>query len=184
MFRFILIVALAGIAISLGACASSTPEPEAPVEAAPLQQDLTRRMLNPLLGDPGRLKRAGVPNVRDLRVNTAVVPAEFGLSVTKRLQVVFSIRNEGKKAVNLVFNNAQRIEILVKRPDGTVASKWSDDQMFGQETGFLLINPNEAISYAETIATREMRAGLTYTISAYFVGYPDLGAETRVIPAP
>ncbi len=159
--------------------------PYGPTEpTAPLEQNLTRRMLNPIMGEPDRLKRAGIPNIRQLTMVATAIPAEFSLAATRRINVALAVTNHSKKAVNLWFPNAQRIEILVRNRSGEVLSRWSDDQKFGQETGYLVINPDETITYAETIATREMRAGQPVVVEAFIAGYPDLSALIELIPAP
>jgi len=187
--RFTLLV----LVTLLGLNACSSPDPvvpdDSPYSAGPepetaLRQNLTRRMLNPIMGDPDKLKRAGIPNVRDLRMTATAIPAEFSLSSTKRIDVALAVGNEGKQAINLWFPNAQRIEILVKNQAGEILSRWSDDEKFGQETGYLVINPEETITYAETISTREMTAGQPAIIEAFIAGYPDLRAIVKVIPAP
>jgi len=167
-------------------CASrQAAEPVEEVEASvELQQNMTRRMLNPVMGSPERLKRAGIPDIRRMAIEAVAIPSEFGLGTTRRLDVALSISNRGRQAVNLWFPDAQRIEILVKNEEGEVLSRWSDDRSFTQATGYLVINPNESVTYTETISTREMRAGRPAIIEASVAGYPELVSTVRVIPGP
>jgi len=187
--RFLLCAIL--IPAALAAC--SSPEPATPLESpyapdveegAQLEQNLTRRMLNPIMGEPEKLKRAGIPNIRDLEMSATPIPAEFSRSSTKEIDVALAIRNDGKKAVNLWFPTAQRIELVVMNKAGDVLSRWSDGQQFKRETGYLVVNPDETITYAETISTRSMPAGQVAVIEAFIAGYPDLRARAEVIPAP
>ena len=62
--------------------------------------------------------------------------------------------------------------------------KWSDDRSFSDQEGVVIINPKERIQYTEKVATREMKAGNSYTVKAEAVGYPEYTVEKTVVPAP
>lgn len=184
---------LSAILIPTALAACSSPEPATPVqspyapdlvEGAQLEQNLTRRMLNPIMGEPEKLKRAGIPNIRDLEMSATAIPAEFSRSATKQIDIALAIRNDGKKAVNLWFPSTQRIELIVKNKAGDVLKRWSDGEKFKKETGYLVVNPDETITYAETISTSFMPTGQVAVIEAFIAGYPDLRARVEVIPAP
>jgi hypothetical protein len=111
-----------------------------------------------------------------------VDPASFSLDERREVSVNFTIYNKTGKLIKLDFPNAQRIEILVRDPEGRVIEKWSDDRAFEDETGIVMINPGERIEYRERIATREMQPGVTYTIEAALANNPEYTRTTQVTP--
>lgn len=52
--------------------------------------------------------------------------------VTAKVHVVLRVRNNGAEAIPFTFNTTQRFEIELVDPAGTVVSRWSEGQMFGQ----------------------------------------------------
>ncbi len=111
-----------------------------------------------------------------------VDPPSFSLDDRREVGVNFTVYNKTGKLIKLDFPNSQRIEILVRDPDGKVIDKWSDDRAFEDETGIVMINPDERIEYRERIATRDMQPGVTYTIEASLANNPEYTRTTEVTP--
>lgn len=122
-------------------------------------------------------------NWRGIAVSLNFEPAEVKLSSTKAVKVLFAAKNEGEHAVQLDFPTTQRIEVILKTQEGKLLAKWSEDQKVEPEQGFLVINPDERLEYSATISTRDMQAGQTYVVEAYFPSYPQLKSEKAISPA-
>jgi hypothetical protein len=46
----------------------------------------------------------------------------------------------------------------------------------------MVINPKERLEYSAKISTREMKAGVTFEIEAYFPSYEQLRTSRTVVP--
>lgn len=113
-----------------------------------------------------------------------IEPKQFSLGERRELDSTYVIHNNTKKIIRLDYKNGQRIEMLTTDGTGKVIEKWSDDRSFDDQEGVVIINPKERIEYQEKVATREMKAGDSYTIKAETVGYPEYTVEKTVVPAP
>jgi hypothetical protein len=112
-----------------------------------------------------------------------VEPKTFSLDDRRELAVTFSVENKTGRLVKLDFPTSQRIEILVRDPNGKVLEKWSDDRAFTDESGVVMINPDEHIQYEEKIATRDMQPGKTYPIEASLANNPEFTKTAVVTPS-
>ncbi len=113
------------------------------------------------------------------------VPAEpVRLSEVRQLHVKALLSNAGNNPVSLDFPNSQRIDIQLLAPDGAVLTRWSENRVFSEEIGTLLINPREQIVYDETIATRELQPGRVYTAEVFVPKYPELRVRQKFLTAP
>ena len=130
----------------------------------------------------GSKEQQATKNWRDLALTLSFEPAQVKLPETKAVKVIFAVANRGEHAVQLNFPTTQRIEVLLRGDDGKVLSKWSEDQKVEQEQGFLVINPEERLEYSANVSTREMSAGQTYTIEAYFPNYEQLRTSQVLSP--
>jgi hypothetical protein len=119
---------------------------------------------------------------RQLSMGVTIDPPQVKLPGTNSLRVKVTVNNRGKHAVQLDFPTTQRVEVLVKNDSGKVLSRWSDDQRVDKEQGFVVLNPDERLEYSATVSTREMRAGQSYEIEAYFPDYDKLRASRPVSP--
>ena len=119
---------------------------------------------------------------RELAMSLTLDPADIQLSTTKVVKAVLTVVNQGKVGVQLEFPTTQRIEVLLKTPDGNVLSRWSEDQKFEAEEEFLVINTGERLEYAVNVSTREMKPGASYIIEAYFPSFDQLRASRTVTP--
>lgn len=135
---------------------------------------------------PLRRKSEGEPSApvawKNLAVSMKLEPAQVRLSDARVIEVTVAVVNKGKAAVQLEFPNSLRIDVLVKTEGGKIVSRWSDDQRIEKEPGILLINPKERLEYSAKISTREMTAGKSFEIEAYFPSYERLRASRTVLP--
>lgn len=113
-----------------------------------------------------------------------VEPSEFSLSQTPELDVSLKLSNAQKHEIELLYPNNQRLEVLTKDSSGRVISRWSEDRAFDPYEGFVEINPDEFIIYAERISTSRMKAGETYTIEASLANQEGYTSATTVTPRP
>lgn len=119
---------------------------------------------------------------RKLAMTMSLEPPMVKAGDTRVIEVTVGVVNKGKEPVQLDFPDSRRIEVLVKDEGGRVLSRWSDDQRLEKEAGFLLINPGERLEYQARISTREMKAGGSFTIEAFFPKYDRLRASRVVVP--
>jgi hypothetical protein len=134
--------------------------------------------------DTGLVGRKTTP--RGLVVEIRSSPDPVKLGETRQIQVTLTVRNTTKKPISLKFPTSQIEEILLRDPQGgKVVSQWSTDRTFEQQVRYLIINPQERLEFSEPITTRELKAGKTYSLEAYFVGYEqELRVSRPIIPQP
>jgi len=113
-----------------------------------------------------------------------VEPSAFSLSQTPELDVSLKLSNARKQEIELLYPNNQRLEILTKDSSGRVVNRWSEDRAFDPYEGFVAVNPDEFIIYAERISTAKMKAGETYTIEASLANQEGYSSTTTVKPQP
>jgi hypothetical protein len=134
--------------------------------------------------EPGLVGRKS--SARGLTVELRASPDPVKLGEVRQIDVTLTLRNTTKTAINLKFATAQTIEILLRdQASGKVVSQWSTDQTFQPESRYVVINPHERVEYNQPITTRDLHAGTTYSLEAYFVGYEqELRATRPIIPQP
>lgn len=114
----------------------------------------------------------------------AIDPLPLKLSDVRTIKVTLLLANHGKKLAQLDFPTTQRIEVLVKDATGKRIEQWSEDQAFQNEPSLVAINPAERIEYTATVATRELKAGQTYTVEGFFPNFDQLRASRQIVPLP
>ena len=112
-----------------------------------------------------------------------VEPSKFALSDRREVTVTYVVMNRTPALMKLDFPTSQRIEILVRDPNGKVIEKWSDDRAFDDVSGVVMINPGERIQYQEKITTRDMQPGQTYVIEASMANNPQFTRTVTVTPS-
>jgi hypothetical protein len=113
-----------------------------------------------------------------------VSPTDFSLAQVSELEVTLKISNAEKKAIELLYPDNQRLEILAKDPSGNVVARWSQDRVFDHIEGFVAVNPEEYIVYSETLSTSGMKPGVVYTIEVSLAGQEGYTTRTTVKPTP
>ncbi len=102
----------------------------------------------------------------------------------RTVKVTLQLANRGKKLTQLEFPTTQRIEVLVKDSTGKRLEQWSEDQAFQNEPTLVTINPAERLEYTANVATRDFKAGQTYTIEGFFPNFDQLRASKQITPLP
>ena len=122
--------------------------------------------------------------LRGLVLTLQLAPQPIKLSETRQMQVNITLTNKAKRPITLEFPTAQRFEIYLRNSAGKVLTTWSDNHAFTQETSTIMINPQEHIDYAETIATRELSPNKVFVAEVFFPKYPDLVVRQKFMTAP
>ncbi|HEV7868925.1 MAG TPA: BsuPI-related putative proteinase inhibitor [Chthoniobacteraceae bacterium] len=113
-----------------------------------------------------------------------IEPVVVKLSDVRQLKVTLQLANRGKKLVQLDFPTTQRIEVLIKEKSGKLVEQWSEDQAFTNEPTLVTINPGERLEYAASVATRDLKAGQSYTVIGFFPNFEQLEARKSIVPQP
>lgn len=113
-----------------------------------------------------------------------VEPSQFSLANHPDLTISLRISNSQRQEMELLFPTDQRLEIITTDAEGNVINRWSQDRAFDPMEGFVAINPQEFIVYAEKIPTTSMKAGETYTIEASLAGQTGYTTSMTVTPDP
>ncbi len=121
---------------------------------------------------------------KNLIPTISIDPTPLKLSDVRTMKVTLQLANKGKKLAQLDFPTTQRIEVLVKDATGKMIERWSEDHSFENEPTLVTINPVERLEYTATVATRELKAGETYTIEGFFPNFDQLRASKQITPLP
>lgn len=140
------------------------------------------RMLHPFSSE--HLPEYDNSNLNGLVVTLELSPKPIKLSEVRQMDVKLTLTNKSKRPITLEFPDEQRIEILLRNSTDTVLTTWSDNHAFAQTPGTVLINPQEHIQYAETIATRELTPNKVFIAEVFFPKYPELRVRQKFLAAP
>jgi len=152
---------------------------------APPQPGMMHRLLHPFGGGtaaPEPASKTKAVNLKGLEMSVAVEPASLKLSETHAVKVIVTLANKGKKLIQLDFPTTQRIEVLVKNKAGKRVVQWSEDQSFTSEPTLVAINPGERLEYSANVSTRDLAAGETYIIEAFFPNFDALRKTRELTP--
>jgi hypothetical protein len=151
----------------------------------PPRRSWVSRILNPFgWGTGDRLPDYKDPRLRGLVLSLELSEQPVRLSETRQMDVKVKLANRGRRPVQLEFPTSQRVEILLRSSTGEVLTSWSDNHAFTQAVSTVLINPGEAIQYAETIATRELTPNKVFIVEVFFPEYPELRVRQKFMTAP
>jgi hypothetical protein len=129
------------------------------------------------------------PEYKDAHLNGLILSVEVSpqpvkLSEVRQMDVRVTLINKSRKPIPLEFPDAQRFEILLRSSAGGILITWSDNHAFADTPGSVMINPQEHIEYAETIATRELTPNRVFIAEVFFPKYPDLRVQQKFLTAP
>lgn len=152
----------------------------APAPATP-KPSVMHRLLHPF-GGPAAPEATKDASLKNLEMGAGVEPPAPRLSETREVKVTVTLANKGRKLAQLAFPTNQRIEVLLKDKTGRKLVQWSEDQAFFAEPTLITINPGERLEYAATVSTRDLVAGETYTLEAFFPNLPELHRTLGLAP--
>jgi len=150
------------------------PKPPHP----PIQQQV-KKFFKGMFGSVKFGKNGGV-----LPMTLTVEPSDFSLAQVSELDVSLKISNSQKHEIELLYPNDQRLEVITKDATGNVIGRWSQDRAFDPMEGFVAINPDEFVIYAEKIQTANMKANETYTIEVSLANQEGYTTKTTITPRP
>ena len=149
--------------------------------ASPQKRSWFSRVLHPFRSE--RLPEYSDANLRGLLLTLELSPQPIKLSEVRQMNVKLTLTNKAKRPITLEFPDAQRIEIYLRNSAEQVLTTWSDNHAFPQAAGTVLINPQEHIEYAETIATRELTPNKVFIAEVFFPKYPELRVRQKFLTA-
>lgn len=133
--------------------------------------------VNPFSGSDGEKVD---PAIRDLQAGVQTEPETMRLAEVRRLGVKFEVTNKGRDRPRLTFPSSQRYDAVLRDENGNLVRQWSEDQMFTQQVGHLMLNPGERVVYDFFLPTRGMNAGQEYELEVFLVEYPEVKARTTI----
>ena len=151
--------------------------------ATPPPPGLLHRVLHPFGGDtPTPAPKTRDLNFKSLEMGLTLEPAAPRLSEDRAVKVTVTLTNKGKKLLQLDFPTTQRIEVQVKNRAGKMVVQWSEDQSFTSEPTLVAINPGERLEYTANVSTRDLVAGESYTVEAFFPNFEALRQTHGLAP--
>ena len=138
--------------------------------------------LNPFRSE--KLPEYKDPRLRGLVLTLQLSPQPIKLSEVRQMDVRLRLTNKSRRPVTLEFPDAQRIEIYLRNSTEKILTSWSDNHAFAEVMGTVMINPQEHIEYAETIATRELTPNKVFIAEVFFPHYPELRIRQKFLTAP
>jgi hypothetical protein len=153
-------------------------------EAAPRveKRGWFNRMLHPFAAEP--VPEYSDAQLRGLALRLQLSPQPIKLSEVRQMEVTITLINKARRPVTLEFPNGQRFEIYLRNSAEKILTSWSENHAFAEEPSTVLINPQEHIEYAETIATRELAPNKVFIAEVFFPKYPELRIRQKFLTAP
>lgn len=182
---------------------SSEPQLDSPfvIEQEEAQEALAKAATNPIERNPllkphpsffGGVKKAYCSAMHFFKttplkkgppsLQLTLDPSSFSAEEASELTVTFKITNNKKEALLLSFPTNQRLEILIKKSNGDVVARWSQDREFDAFPGLVTINPKESVLFTEKMPTAGMQNGEPYTLEVSLVGHPEYTLSQPIIP--
>ena len=174
--------ALVPLLLVLAMSPGAFPQEVLPVPTPTPQKRSWISRLNPFYRE--RLPEYKDARIRGLVLSLELSPQPIKLSEVRQMDVKVTITNKSKRPVTLEFPDSQRFEIYLRNSAEEVLTTWSDNHAFTQVLGTVLINPQEHIDYAETIATRELTPNKVFIAEVFFPQYPELRIRQKFLTAP
>jgi len=174
---FALLFALFPLAAASAADAKATPTPSP-------KQSFLDHLMHPFGGpkkkdDGTEIK--GSP-FKHLVISMVMEPKVLKLSENHEFKATVTLVNKGVNLAQMEFPTSQRIEVIIKTKAGKLVEQWSEDQAFVNEPSLVAINPKERLEYSVTLATRDLVAGESYLLEAFFPSYETVRTELPFVP--
>ncbi|NJK92809.1 MAG: hypothetical protein HC904_13895 [Blastochloris sp.] len=188
MIRLIMVCLL----FALGSGILALPQIHAQIN--PSRSSVPDKFINPpgkrysiFAGDPERVQKANEVNIKDFSGDLSIEPKTLSLSgkasdgiAPNQFKLGFKVKNTSKRSYTLSFPDAQRYDIAVTRPDGSLVYLWSEDKAFVQKEGSSFVNAGETLEFVEFLALDTLRAKVspgTYQVQVILANYPEVTAK-------
>lgn len=169
------------------------------IDVDPSKQTVPRKFFDPpgkglnlFAGDPKRVDRANTIYRKDFDValsiepNPVLVPAS-AQEPLPQVRVALMVKNIAKRPKTLSFSNSQRVDVLVRSPEGGELYRWSADKKFVEAAGTSIIMPQEKVAFPVDIPlggwSARPKPGQNVVFAGVVAGYPEFLAETNVVLA-
>jgi hypothetical protein len=143
-------------------------------------KELMHKMLHPF--EKKEPVGSAKPIWHDFTLSMTTDPPAIKLTAARQVKVSVHLGNASKKFAQLEFPTTQRIEVVIRDTAGKMVEQWSEDQAFTDTPGVVSINPGEHLDYSATLSTRDLVAGQTYIVEAFFPKYEKLRIQKTIIP--
>lgn len=101
--------------------------------------------------------------------------------VEEEFEVEIRVKNNSEEKKELNFNTGQRFDIIVLGTKEELLYRWSDDKMFTQALGSLVLEPEEEKAYnAQVILPNEINPG-DYKILGMITAEDEIFSQTKTI---
>lgn len=119
-----------------------------------------------------------------LKVAVSYSPNPVRIGKSSPMEVSVAIVNNTKQQQTLGTEGQQRINVVVTEVgSGRVISQAQEGRSEDPKLTSPLLNPGERLIFQRSISTRDLRAGQTYQIDGYVVGYENkLRAIVEFVP--
>jgi len=100
------------------------------------------------------------------------------------VKITFWVHDHSKKNYTLSFPTAQRWDFRIVNAAGGVVYTYTDDHEFVQVVGTSMVDPDDKLTYSETVGFDDMTLPLTpgtYTVEAVLANYPEMKATTQFV---
>jgi hypothetical protein len=116
--------------------------------------------------DPAKIHKVNeiVRKEHDLKVHVDRGQGQVSLEVTCR----------AKRATTFLFDDAQRIDVVILR-GGKVAYRWSSNKRFVKTAGTSTVMPGESLMFSVNVPSGVLSGG--GTVEARLTGYPEFTAS-------
>jgi len=167
---------LAFIPLAAASAADSTPKPTP-------QRSFLYRMLHPFGESKAKTSEKEIKGApfKHLGLSMTIEPKVLKLSEIHEFKATVTLINRGAQIVQMDFPTSQRIEVVIKTAAGKLVEQWSEDQAFVNEPSLVAINPNERLEYVASMATRDLTAGESYILEAYFPSYEKMRTQIPLV---
>ena len=106
----------------------------------------------------------------------------FSLDGRREMALVYSLKNQSKRAWQMSFPTSQHWELVMKDRSGQKLYIWSEDRIFTESPSVVVINPRERLEMRVKVPTRDMVRGGDYRVEVEMVGYPETAAVLELRP--
>ena len=119
-----------------------------------------------------------------LRVVVTYSPNPLKLGRSGQMHVTVAVINQTKQQQTFGTQTEQPVNVLVRDVEtGRVLSQLAEGRTEDPRLTSPLLNPGEQFAFERRLSTKEMRAGRTYRIEAFVVGYEDkLRGQVQLVP--
>jgi len=141
-------------------------------------------------GDPKRIQRANEVDTKAFDAKVTISPNPLSLRLAKLagtspgVKITFWVHDHSKKNYTLSFPTAQRWDFRIVNAAGGVVYTYTDDHEFVQVVGTSMVDPDDKLTYSETVGFDDMTLPLTpgtYTVEAVLANYPEMKATTQFV---